>query len=721
MFHKISTLCAVACLFAFSAAAQNPVVQPTPPIEQEDVVRITTELVQIDAIVTDKNDNQITNLTTADFEIYQDGKLQKIMGFSYVDIQTSVKTSEVVKQERIDDNKVITAPFSQAPVAVSRVITFIVDDGSCTASQTGMLASRETLEKFVEEQMLPTDSVAIYQTRGGKSLFRRYTSDKAQLLGIIRQIRWQPPLGSCGGNNGDIFEAARSESNLRSGRSQGTFENGTDRMRRQAAEDFIRDDQTIGGIEIMRYVVGNLRQLSGRKIVFFMSDGIPLRGRNGKTLRAREALRNLTEEANRSSVTFNTIDVRGNINVTAIESRDGIDPEPASRGRRTEMVIADRTAEVRNTQDGLLFLAEETGGNFFQGSNSVENHLRRVLKTEKGYYLIAYEPEGETFKDKKFHKIEVRLKRSGLRVLSRSGFIAQTEEETKANQSNKDSNIYRALAAPFPKTELKLQARAFFHNTVNQGNVVRLIARLDARDIIFTDEPDGNKKAVLDTVIIALDENNGVASDLNRTNTIRLSPQNAALLLEKGLSYSVDVPVKEAGTYNFRVAMRDAANGRIGTASQTVKVPDLKNGKLFLSVLTAVSLDKNGTPVSPSLPKLENTSTAASGTASKIYQFPKGSILTYAYTIYNARLDETTKQPKLTIETRLYRNGQLISQSEPQQAQLEPQTDPDRNNGLGYLQFKPEMKSGDYVMQIIVKDATTNEVFSQWIDFEVMG
>lgn len=52
----------------------------TPPDTQQpeqDVVRITTNLVQIDAIVTDKSGNQVTNLTANDFELLQDGKPQK--------------------------------------------------------------------------------------------------------------------------------------------------------------------------------------------------------------------------------------------------------------------------------------------------------------------------------------------------------------------------------------------------------------------------------------------------------------------------------------------------------------------------------------------------------------------------------------------------------------------------------------------------------------------
>jgi hypothetical protein len=67
-------------LFVSSLPAQN--VKPTPVNNEDDVVKITTKLVQIDAVVTDKDGNQIKDLSIDDFELLQDGKPQKITDFS---------------------------------------------------------------------------------------------------------------------------------------------------------------------------------------------------------------------------------------------------------------------------------------------------------------------------------------------------------------------------------------------------------------------------------------------------------------------------------------------------------------------------------------------------------------------------------------------------------------------------------------------------------------
>src|SRR5688572_30290929 len=71
--------------------AQQPSPSPTPsPTTQErpqqpeadDVVRITTNLVQVDAVITDKNGKLVTDLKPEEVEIYENGREQKITNFS---------------------------------------------------------------------------------------------------------------------------------------------------------------------------------------------------------------------------------------------------------------------------------------------------------------------------------------------------------------------------------------------------------------------------------------------------------------------------------------------------------------------------------------------------------------------------------------------------------------------------------------------------------------
>lgn len=721
MKQNLFTICAGFLLFSVQIFAQQT--QPTPPqTPDDDVVKITTKLVQFDAVVTNKDGDQIKDLSIADFEILQDGKPQKITNFSYVNTESPAQSSPLTITKN-GKNVALPPPVRVRPENAGRIITFIVDDGNCTASQVGMNATQEALKKFVSEQMMPNDLVSIYRTRGGSSLLQQYTSDKTQLMRVARQIRWYPPQGSCGGYNGAFFESARNDTTLKNS-GQGTFESEQSRKSREQNEDSIRDNQTVGTIGVIRYVVRGLEKIGGRKLVFLMSDGLPVRTRDGNNRQALDALRDLTDLANRASVVFNTIDVRGLLDASAIGAGDDvsvggeIDPaKPAG----TDKVAADRTAEVRNTRDGLFYLAEETGGRFYKDQNFLDAPIRQALSLEKGYYLLAYQPDDETFKDKNFNKIEIKLKRPDLKVSSRAGFLGRTDEATTTKKRTGDSELYEAIAAPLPRAGLNVRLTAFFANDTAQGNVVRSLVHLGGGELTFVDEPNGIKKAVLDVVAVTLNEKNEVVDEFNRTHTFKVEATALPLIKQNGIIYTTDVPVKKAGNYNFRLAVRDANSKMLGSAGQTIQVPDLKKSKIFLSGLIVSEVDANGKFTAPAAAKAENALSLINSTAvPAIRRFRSNTIIAYAYTLYNARADKATNQPRLTVQVNLYRDGKIISEGKPQTPQLEKLSDPNRINDYGYLRLNADVPKGDYALQVIIKDLTANETTSQWVDFEVV-
>ena len=61
--------------------------KPVQPADENEVVRISTNLIQVDAVVTDKSGMVVSNLTPEDFEILVNGKSQPITNFSFVTIE----------------------------------------------------------------------------------------------------------------------------------------------------------------------------------------------------------------------------------------------------------------------------------------------------------------------------------------------------------------------------------------------------------------------------------------------------------------------------------------------------------------------------------------------------------------------------------------------------------------------------------------------------------
>ncbi|HEY0049525.1 MAG TPA: hypothetical protein VGB68_09590, partial [Pyrinomonadaceae bacterium] len=82
-------------LLALAAQAQTPkptaAPTPKPVADDEDVVKISTTLIQLDVTVTDKSGKVVTDLKPEDFEIYENGEKQEITNFSFISSAPAVK------------------------------------------------------------------------------------------------------------------------------------------------------------------------------------------------------------------------------------------------------------------------------------------------------------------------------------------------------------------------------------------------------------------------------------------------------------------------------------------------------------------------------------------------------------------------------------------------------------------------------------------------------
>src|SRR6476659_11083277 len=95
----------VFCVLLPALAQTKPTAQNPPQTQnqtgddKDDVVRITTNLVQVDAVVL-KDGKPVTNLTPEDFEIYEDGKRQTITSFAYISNGPNFEPQPVAKDTK---------------------------------------------------------------------------------------------------------------------------------------------------------------------------------------------------------------------------------------------------------------------------------------------------------------------------------------------------------------------------------------------------------------------------------------------------------------------------------------------------------------------------------------------------------------------------------------------------------------------------------------------
>src|SRR5690349_7497219 len=169
------------------ALGQNkPAQQPQQTIDdKDDVVRINTNLVQVDAVVT-KGSKPVTDLTADDFEIFEDGRRQTITSFAYIS-NVPASAPQPVKT----DKKTTATAVPYTPIKADdphRTIALVVDDLGLSAESMGLV--RNQLRKFIAEQLQPNDLVAIIRTSGELGALQQFTNDKRLLNRAVDRLRW---------------------------------------------------------------------------------------------------------------------------------------------------------------------------------------------------------------------------------------------------------------------------------------------------------------------------------------------------------------------------------------------------------------------------------------------------------------------------------------------------------------------------------------------------
>jgi hypothetical protein len=290
------------------------------------------------------------------------------------------------------------------------------------------------------------------------------------------------------------------------------------------------------------------------------------------------------------------------------------------------------------------------------------------------------------------------------------GDTAKPEPMTTTGQLSK------ALISPFGANDINVRLTTMFTN-FETGSLLRSLLYIDALDLVFADEPDGGRVATFDLGIILFGDNGRAADQQTREVKLRLSRDTYQNALQSGLVYTLDTPIKQAGAFQYRVALRDQASSRIGSAGQFIQVPNLARGQMALSGLVLLK----EIPEKPGNVARQQDAREAISAGPAVRQFHQGDKLIFAYSIYNAQQNVATRLP-LTAQTRIFRDGKLIFTGTPSVIDAGP-GDPKRIPSIGRLQLGPEFTPGEYVLQVLIGDQSAKEkqqLASQWIDFEIV-
>lgn len=712
---KILIPAVILALFALDVNSQTPNPRPSPP-DEADVVKITTTLIQVDVTVTDKKGKVVTDLRPDEIQIFENGKKQEITNFSFI---SNIKETEETPDAAPGGIAAPVPSTTVKPDQVRRTIALVVDDMTLSWESTNLV--RHTLKKFVDEQMQPGDLVAIIRTAGGMGALQQFTTDKQQLYAAIEKVKWYP-IG-----NGGISAFAPIEADPIGDISGLSEEN------KAEYEEFIRNSKedretffSVGTLGAINFIVRGMSELPGRKSILLLSDGFRLfeKDRFGMRSAGRvmESLQRLIDSANRAAVVIYTLDARG-LQYTGLTAGDNT----AFLSQADVFAQVDaRRDQLFETQEVLEVLARDTGGTALRNNNDLSAGIRKILD-DQSYYLLGYQPDEETFdpRTRRFNKLDIRVTRPGVNVRYRSGFFGIADPAGKnptAGKTAKEQVMY-AISSPFGVTDISMKLNALFVSDSAKKLFIKSFVYINGTDLKFSEPVEGKRNVAFDILAVGFGDNGTVADQIGQTFEVTVGERAYAEILKGGLVYDFVFPIKKPGAYQLRVALRDHATEKLGSASQFIEVPDLKKNRLTLSgiILENVAFEVWNRRLNDPATNNNNGGTNPIGDTAQ-RQFKVGSVLNYGGEIFNPRL-AAGKIVNLSYRPRVFRDGKLIFEGEPQSAVESVKEGKKRIEYTGSISLGTEMQPGDYVLQLVAVDEVPNKkrrIATQFVQFEIV-
>jgi len=713
---RLNLLLGLAIGWLSSSSAQNTA--------DEDLrIRVSANLVQVDATVTGPGGEHVGDLTKDDFEVLLDGKPQAITHFAYMnraDQPVAVRAAPQVRPQEERDGLSRAHPSMPTvglkPEQVDRTVVFFVDDLSLSAESVPFI--RKGLRDVIDNYLGPGDLTAIVRASAGMGALQDFTADKRLLLSAAAQVRWSP-LG-------------RGEASAYKAVTAGPPPNERD-------EDFRIRVFTIAVTDSLRRIIESLADLPGRKAAIVFSDSLPLATRqtmdgHAKTVSSHDygdsildRMRRCADAAARSAVVIYAVDTRGLATLQAAAS-DNLDHPgrftlPVSGqplGQNTSAGIhgteaatnpgdfvwaatSDRRDAHDEGQAGAAYLAGLTGGFLVPESNDVGHSIRRIYSDLNGYYLLGFQPPESAFEPSaqgliEFRRIEVRVKRAGLHVRSHSGFLGKKEPDLIPAGTGAQLQLASALESPFGASGIGLEMHSSFLGAKGHELFVMSTLAVHTSDLSLSG-PLTNRSATIHLVLRAFSVGGAqMEGGIDKLLRVSLNEEGYERAFKYGLVYSTTIPIPSAGPYQIRAALLDVASGKTGTANEFVSVPKTGGRQLALSGIVFPAWLTKEDDITP---------------AERSMAFSRGETIAFAFEIFG-RIDKA----RLTARAQLFRDGLRFEQGEDVPIEVQNRTVTKRLFARSKLVIPAAAEPGDYLLQVVITDrgnAGSPRMAWQWV------
>jgi VWFA-related protein len=508
---------------------------PKAAVEESFGESIEVSVVNLDVFVTDKKGKPVAGLRKEDFEVLEDGKPVPISNFSAESRATAPVAAPAGP----------AAPGGTATAAPERpldqrlrLVVFVDDVNLTAANRTRIL---QNVGRFLHTELKPGDEVMLVRYTESLDIRRQFTADLGTLdadLEAMLKLRT------------DIREYQQSLNNAIREVSFSNFGDGLGPQAEAAMSDWAAHESSMvrGALNAVDSVVSWLAGVPGRKAILYVSDGLPLvPGLDLFTIYTRapqssEAskrtpemvaqkfdlttrFRQTTAHASRNRVIFYPIEAYG----TRIDE--------GSQGLFDDVSIANR-------QNGLRFLAEDTGGRALLNATDVPGALARMAVDFESYYSIGYQPQRKG--DEAEHKIEVRTKARGVQVRTRQWYRDKPAGEVVAEAT--------LAVMRFGPEDNPLGAELEVVPGKKAGEMLVRVKVPIAK--LYLQPQEGSRQGHLRLYVVAAGEGSTTSVRETRTATVEVPEAEAAAGTKKDYVHEIAIPLKP-GNYSLGVGVRD--------------------------------------------------------------------------------------------------------------------------------------------------------------------
>jgi len=562
--------------------------------QPEPTFRVRVEAVEIDASVSDAAGNPVTDLKADDFAVFEDKKAQSITSFTVVNIPVDRELRPTFAGRPIEPD------VQSNDQGEGRLYVFALGE----VSPEQALRTRRFIRRFMDRYFGANDLAAV-------TFLGRARAANAQALTNNPRL---------------ILESVDSFS--------GGFPNGPS----VAVPDVARSGQPpapavdLEATKAGRDAMGALRRITEsmaaihgrRKVLLLFSEGLVID--LYRVVDYRGGVLTLAEDDAHQAITAAT---RSNVTIYPIDPR-GLTPD-GGLGEDESAPVIDSVARMNTTQS-LRALAEVTGGFALVNSNSFDATFSRIVRENSTYYVIGYSSTNDK-RDGRYRRLEVRVKRPGLQVRARAGYLGPMGREPVAPAPKRttplDAAVTTAIGSPVATTGLPLHVFAAPYKSGQGEASVAMAFEVDGRALTLT-EQNGSMVGGIEVSYLAVDAQNKIVPGEYQIGNLSLKPDGYDRLRTGGLRVLSEMHLPR-GRFQIRVAVGDRA-GKSGSVVYDLEVPDFTRGPLTMS---GVALTSKALSSMTTMRPKEPLKDALPGPITASREFARGDTVTLFVEVYD--------------------------------------------------------------------------------------